>query len=75
MAPETLALINAKLAAPKTHAVITTFSDGRTRRFETQSLKQAENYSIMDKRNIGRSLIDRATGQASILQSVEIIEI
>lgn len=65
-------LIEAALAAPKTHSVVTTYADGRVRRFDTRNLASAENHAVGERRKIGRSLIDRATGRTVQVISVEI---
>lgn len=52
-------LILAALAAPKTHKVVTTYADGRVREFSTRSEQTAENHAVLDRRNIGRVLIER----------------
>lgn len=64
--------INAALAAPHTHAVVTTFADGRTRRHTTRNAASAENYAVGERRKIGRDLIDRATGQTVRVVSVDV---
>ena len=65
--------INAALAAPKTHAVVTTYADGRTRRHETRSEATAETHAIGERRKIGRCLIDRDTGRTVRVVSVDIV--
>lgn len=59
----TNALIAAALAMPKTHQVVTTYADGRVRTFATRSKLTAENHAVLDRRNIGRDLINRETGE------------
>jgi hypothetical protein len=66
-------LISAALAAPKTHKVVTTFADGRTREQETHSAASAENHAIGERRKIGRDLIDRVTGKTVRVVSVEVV--
>lgn len=68
-------LIAAALAMPKTHKVITTYADGRVREFETRSEKTAENHAALDRRNIGRDLIDRETGKTVRVVSVRVAPI
>lgn len=68
-------MIEAALAAPKTHAVITKYADGRERRFETRSLASAKTHASVEGANMGRDLIDRATGKTVRKVSVEIVEI
>jgi hypothetical protein len=57
-------LIEAALAAPKTHAVVTLYADGSAKRHETRSLASAENFATGERRKVGRSLINRETGSA-----------
>jgi hypothetical protein len=52
-------LIAAALAAPKTHKVVTTYADGKVTEFATRSLQTAENHAVLNRRNIGRPLIER----------------
>lgn len=66
-------LIAAALAAPKTHKVVTTYADGRVREFETRSELTAENHAILDRRNIGRDLISRETGEIVRIVSVDVV--
>jgi hypothetical protein len=68
-------LIQAALAAPKTHAVLTAYADGRVKRHETRSLATAENHAIGERRKIGRDLIDRQTGRTVRVVSVEVVGI
>lgn len=63
-------LINSILAMPKTHEVVTTYADGQVRRFETRSEKTAEMHAVLDRRNIGRDLIVRETGETVRIVSV-----
>jgi Trp operon repressor len=65
-------LIAKILAMPKTHKVITTYEDGRAREFLTQSLAQAENHAVSDRRKIGRDLIERESGNIVRVVSVEV---
>lgn len=67
------ALIAAALAAPKTHAVITTYADGTTKRHETRSAATAENWAVGERRKIGRDLINRDSGAAVQVVSVEVV--
>ena len=71
----THALIAAALAAPKTHVVVVTYADGRVRRFETRNEASAENHALMERRKVGRDLIDRMTGKTVRVVSVVIEEI
>lgn len=68
----TLDIIAAALAAPKTHATLTTYADGRVKRFETRSLASANNHAISERRKIGRALIDRDTGNTVRVLSVTV---
>jgi len=67
--------IAAQLATPKTHKVVTTYADGRVREFETRSEQTAENHAVLDRRNIGRDLISRETGETVRIVSVEVVRI
>lgn len=68
-------LIHAALAAPKTHAVLTTYEDGRVKRHETRSAGTAETFAIGERRKIGRDLIDPTTGGKVRVVSVDIVRI
>ena len=59
----TIQLIEAALAAPKTHVAVTLYADGSVKRHETRSLATAENYATGERRKVGRSLINRDTGK------------
>lgn len=63
-------LIAAALAAPKTHAVVTTYADGKVRRFETRNEPSAENHAVGERSKVGRNLIDRDTGKTVRVVSV-----
>lgn len=66
-------LIAAALAAPKTHAVVTLYADGRVRRFETRNLASAETHAVGERRKVDRDLIDRMTGETVRVVSVEVV--
>ncbi len=66
-------LIATALAAPKTHNVVTTFADGRTREFATRSLRTAENHAHTERAKIGRDLISRETGKTVRVVGVDIV--
>jgi hypothetical protein len=68
-------LIAAALAAPKTHKVVTTYADGKVRKFETRSELTANNHAVLDHRNIGRVLVSRETGETVRIVSVTIEKI
>lgn len=68
-------LIAAALAAPKTHKVVTTFADGHTREFATRNAASAEMHAVLDRRKIGRDLIDRPTGKTVRIVSVDVVKI
>ncbi len=68
-------LIAKALAAPKTHAVVTTYECGKVKRFETRSAASAETHAIGERRKINRNLIDRETGKTVRVVSVQIKEI
>lgn len=65
-------LIAAALAAPKTHAVVTTYACGKVRRHETRSLQTAQNHAKGESRKVGRDLIDRETGNTVRVVSVSV---
>ncbi len=67
------ALLSAALAAPRTHAVLTTYASGRVKRHETRNAASAENHAVGERRKIGRELIDRETGDKVRVVSVEIV--
>lgn len=71
-APNAMALITAALAAPKTHAVVTTYADGRVKRFETRNEASAETHATGERRKVGRELIDRDTGNTVRVVSVDV---
>lgn len=64
------ALIASRLAAPKTHRVVTTYACGKTRVLETATEKQANTHAIGERRLIGRSLVSRETGATVRVVSV-----
>lgn len=68
-------LIVAALAMPKTHKVVTTYADGDVYEFATRSEATAENHAVLDRRNIGRDLIDRDTGRTVRIVSVEVVKV
>lgn len=70
-----LDLIAARLAAPKTHRVTTHYACGKTRTFDAHSEAAARNHALGESRNIGRDLIDRATGATVRKVRVEVAPI
>jgi hypothetical protein len=70
-----MTLIQAALAAPKTHRVTTTYADGRVRTFDTRSAGSAETYAVGERRKIGKSLIEPNTGAHVRIVSVDITPI
>lgn len=54
--------INAALAMPLTHTVVTVYADGSERRHGTRSMATAENFAVGERRKIGRDLTNRETG-------------
>lgn len=66
-------LISAALVAPKTHAVITTYDDGMTKRHETRSQATAEAFAAMERAKLDRALIDRASGATVRALSVTVV--
>lgn len=76
LSPRTAALIKAALDAPKTHVVVTTFSDGRQRRHETRNAASAKTHAdFVERPKIGRDLIDRETGEIVRVVSVKILPV
>lgn len=67
-------LIAAVLAMPKTHKVVTTYADGDVCEFPTRSEQTAENHAILDRRNVGRDLIERETGKIVRIVSVQVVK-
>lgn len=67
-----LDLVAANLAKPMTHVVTTTYANGTIKRHETRSAAQAENWAVGERRKLGRDLINRATGEAVRISSVDI---
>lgn len=55
--------IAAELDKPMTHKCVTLYADGSTKEHQAQSLAQAHNWAIGERRKIGNDLIDRATGK------------
>lgn len=66
-------LIAAALAMPHTHAVVTRFEDGATRKFTTRSEASANNYAVGERRKVGRALINRETGATVRVVSVDVV--
>lgn len=64
--------INAALAAPKTHRMVATYACGKVYTFDTRSLGSAESHADMWRRKINRDLIDRDTGNAVRVVSVNV---
>lgn len=65
-------LIAARLTAPKQFRVTTLYQSGNMRIHDTETLPQAENWAIGERRKIGRDLIERTTGEKVRVVSVEI---
>lgn len=71
--------LNAALAKPMTHAVITRFADGFEKRHETRCERSAENFAIGERRKVGTALVRRdpvtlaADGPAVLVESVSIV--
>jgi hypothetical protein len=68
-------LVAAALAAPKTHEVVTTFASGAVRTFATRSLGSAEMHAVLERRKVGRELINRETGETVRVVAVTVREI
>jgi hypothetical protein len=66
-------LIARELAKPITHEVRTTYADGRVRTHGTRGEKQAEMHAILERRKIGRDLLERETGKTVRVNSVSIV--
>lgn len=62
-------------ALPRTHKYVMTYDDGTTREILTVSKSAAENGAVRERRHIGKRLVNRMTGIASVMVSVEIKEI
>jgi CTP:molybdopterin cytidylyltransferase MocA len=74
MSPKVKALIQRALEAPKTHAVVVTFSDGHVHRHETRSRASAQTHvDFVWAPRLNQPLIDRKTGRLSHVNSVEIV--
>lgn len=66
-------LIAAALAMPHTHEVVTTYADGRERRFSTRSLASAETHAAyVERPKIGRDLVEREGGKTVRVVSVTV---
>ena len=65
-------LIAAQLAKPKTHKIVTTYADGAVHEFEARSLAAAENHAVLDRRHIGRVMLERGTDREIMIVSVEV---
>lgn len=65
-----LDLINRRLAAPKQFEVVTLYADGTSRRFETETRGQADNYAVGERRKVGRQLVSRGNGA-----TVEVVDV
>ncbi|MEZ2132489.1 MULTISPECIES: hypothetical protein [unclassified Sinorhizobium] len=57
------ALIARRLAAPKKFEAVTLYADGTAKSHKAETRAQADNFAAGERRKIGRSLIDRATGE------------
>lgn len=75
MSLQAVSLISKLQAMPKTFAVVTRFTDGTERRYETATFGQAENYQRGESHKIGRDLINRHTGATVRVESVEIVKL
>lgn len=65
-------LINAALAAPKTHATTITYSDGSQHYHEHRSEQVANNHLETYRGQMNRDLISRSTGKTIRLVSREV---
>lgn len=77
MAKETTLEMIARIQAiPHTHKVVTTYADGKVSVFTTRSEKTAENHAVLDRRDIGRVLIERKFPHRRVtIVSVEVMKI
>lgn len=66
------ALIARQLAAPKAFRVVTAYACGKTRALDVETVGQAENHAIGERRLIGRDMIDRTTGATVRVVSVTV---
>lgn len=73
MTDKTLELIARIQAMPHTHKVVTTYADGRVRQFSTRSQQTAEHHAVLDRRNIGRVMLERGTDREVMIVSVEVV--
>jgi hypothetical protein len=69
---DTIARLETLAAMPHTHFVVTRYADGRERRHGARSEVAAKNYSMGERRKIGRELIDRETGATVRVVSVKV---
>lgn len=67
------AFMQAQLARPITHRVVTHYADGATKSLDVRSAGQAENFAIGERRKIGRNLISRETGETVRVVKIEIV--
>lgn len=68
----TEARIAAAFAQPLTHRVSTVYASGAVKHHDVRSLGAANNWAIGERRKIGRKLLDRMTGEAVEVVSVNI---
>lgn len=68
-------LITAVLAMPKTHKCVSLYADGSEHVHPTRSERTAEMYAVLERRKIGRDLIDRDTGKTVRVVKVTVSEI
>ncbi len=69
---DALALIQARLAMPKTHRVVVTYDNRPTYIHETQCIRSAESHAIGWRRKLGVALRDPKNGETVRIVSVEI---
>jgi hypothetical protein len=70
---DAIALINAALAAPKTHRVLTLYESGDIHTHDCRNMASAQTYAVGERRKLGRDLIRRETGETVRVVSVEIL--
>jgi hypothetical protein len=66
------ACVIAALNAPKTHEVCTLYASGVEKRHQTRNLASVEMHAVLERRKIGRNLVDRMTGESVRVVSVTI---
>ena len=68
----TPSILKDHLSRPFTHAVTTVYSDGREKDHFARSIAAAKNFAVGERRKIGKQVIDRKTGDSSVVIDVVI---